>query len=45
MPCPTRLYEINVDGAGFHKIAVDGRGFSDVPNNNPNGFNFGNDET
>lgn len=40
-----RLYEINANGTGFHKIAVADRSFSSVPNNNPNGYNFGNQQT
>ncbi|MFN8458459.1 MAG: hypothetical protein U0401_28035 [Anaerolineae bacterium] len=40
-----RLYEINADGSNFHKINVVDRSFNDVPNNNPNQYNFGNDET
>ena len=40
-----RLYEINADGTGFHKINIANRSFNSVPNNNPNGYNFGNQET
>jgi hypothetical protein len=40
-----RLYEINVNGTGFQKVNVADRTFSSVPNNNPNHFNFGNQET
>jgi len=40
-----RLYEINVNGTGFHKINVADRSFTSVPNNNPNNYDFGNQTT
>lgn len=39
-----RLYEIKVDGSGFRKMPIPDRSFTDVPNNNPNNYNWGNDE-
>lgn len=40
-----RLYEMNVDGTGLQKLNLPDRAFTSVPNNNPNGYNFGNAET
>jgi hypothetical protein len=40
-----RLYEINVNGTGFHKLNIDDRTFTSVPNNNPNHYDFGNYDT
>ncbi|HZY43249.1 MAG TPA: hypothetical protein VFF70_00745, partial [Anaerolineae bacterium] len=40
-----RLYEINVNGTGFHKLNIDDRTFTSVPNNNLNHYNFGDYET
>lgn len=40
-----RLYEINVNGTGFHPLNLPDRSFVSVPNNNPNHYDFGNSET
>lgn len=39
-----RLYEINADGTGLKKLPVPDRDFSSLPNNNPHGFDFGNQQ-
>lgn len=40
-----RLYEIGVNGSGFRKIPIPDRTFTSVPNNNSQGYDYGNYET
>ena len=40
-----RLYEIGVNGTGFRKIPLPDRTFTSVPNNNSEGYDYGNYET
>ncbi len=40
-----RLYEIGVDGNNFRKIPIPDRTFTSVPNNNSQGYDYGNYET
>jgi len=40
-----RLYEIGVDGTGFRKLPLPDRDFTSVPNNNSQGYDYGNYET
>ncbi|TAH52020.1 MAG: hypothetical protein EYC68_08560 [Chloroflexota bacterium] len=40
-----RLYEIGVNGSGFRKLPIPDRTFTSVPNNNAQGFDWGNAET
>ncbi|OQY82659.1 MAG: hypothetical protein B6D41_18055 [Chloroflexi bacterium UTCFX4] len=40
-----RLYEIGVNGSGFRKIPIPDRAFTSVPNNNKNGYDYGNHAT
>lgn len=40
-----RLYEIGVDGTGFRKLPIPDRSFTSVPNNNSEGYDYGNYET
>lgn len=40
-----RLYEIGVNGQGFRKLPIPDRTFTSVPNNNQEGYDYGNYET
>ncbi len=40
-----RLYEIGVNGTGFRKIPIPDRTFTSVPNNNSQGYDYGNYKT